>query len=191
MKDEVDVINGHVYLEGMQPYQCQIIALTSHGLSIRHYENEDDSRFSENGPNFSFDTITSRLFSSLLHRNNFEPFSNINYDFSGSYLGSVRAYSGYTAAADGGDSRPIEKINMLVGFSEIGLSVLITGQAGNIDENDCLSREQQFIKKQFSVSFDMAHQNIPYVIDVRSVGNHFEKKFLGNNEQIIVFPKLR
>lgn len=167
MKDEVDVINGHVYLEGMQPYQCRIISLTSHGLSIRHYDNADNSRLSENGPNFNFDIINSRLFSSLLRRHNFEPFSNINYNFSGPYLGSVRAYSGYTAAADGGDSRPIEQVNMLVGFSEIGLSVLITGEAGHIDENDCFSRQQQFIKKEFSVSFEITHQNMPDVIDMR------------------------
>ena len=190
MAVEKNVKNGLVWLQDMKSYECHHISLTGTGFSVSHMVDEEGSRYSEDGPNFVLAPITSGLIRDLLFSRMFEAFDSEKFEFSGPILGRVRAYSGYHAAANGGDSRPIETIAMNISFSEVGLIVGIKGQAGHIFENDCSSKDKQFITRRYSIDFQVAVENIPPLIDVRSAKNIFERKYLGTNEAVKIYPKL-
>lgn len=180
---------GRATYDGQTCYEFGKCHLTRSGLSVSRFE--DEHRFAEFGPHFSFAVVNSKLLQGMIFSHLCYSFTlPCTYRFSGPVLGYLREYSGYSAAASGGNQRPIEQLTMVGNLSEQGLSLDISGVAGHIIEGDCASKDQQFIKKNFSVSLLIDPSFIPPVIDIRTAGNIFERRFLGKNETTNVFPSV-
>lgn len=176
------ISNGTVHLDGMKPYSCECVTINNRGFSVTHMTDSSCTTHHETGPNFYIKVITSDLIGDLLRANEFCPFPATKFEFSGENLGRMRAYSGYHAAATGGDGRPIEELTVFISLDEAGLELSMTGLTGHIFENDCGTKWERFIKKNFSITLNMPIQEIPSVADVRTDDHVFERKYLNRQE---------
>ncbi|KAB2926916.1 MAG: hypothetical protein F9K30_05225 [Dechloromonas sp.] len=182
--------SGKASFEGCSPFEFDKCHLTRYGLSISRFKRKDIDSTSS-GPHFSFSVINSTLLREMIvsHLSSGLPLP-CTYQFLGPVLGRFRECSGYDAASSGGNGRPIEQITMIGNLNQYGLSIEINGVAGYIFEDDCGSKGQQFTKKNFSVSLIIDPLYLPPVIDIRTHGNIFERRFLGTDEPTKTFPKV-
>ena len=186
---ETIVKTGMACFEGKPSYEFSTCHLDFHSLLVWRYSKPGIQ--SDIGPHFTFSTVNSRLLSYAISSHLCYDFElPCAYQFAGPVLGYVRAYSGYAAASSGGDQRPIEQLDLSINLDKDGLAVKISGRAGHIIEMDCGSKNEQFTKKQFSVSFVIDIPLIPAVIDIRTGSNVFERRFLGTNVATDVYPRI-
>ena len=180
---------GKASFEGFSPFEFDKCRLTRYGLSISRYEGKSPN--TTTGPHFSFFVVNSNLLGPMIIGHLCSGLVlPCTYQFSGPVLGNFRACSGYDAASSGGDGRPIEQITMIGNLNKDGLSIDISGMAGHIYDADCSSKDQQFIKKNFSASLIIDPRYLPPVIDIRTYGNIFERRFLGTDKPTKIFPKV-
>lgn len=180
---------GKATFEGEAAYEFEKYHLTRYGLSVSRFE--DDRRFSDHGPHFSISAVNTTLLRNMI-------FSHLRYalaipskfEFSGPVLGYARTYIGYSAAASGGDQRPITQLTMVGDLKQEGLSLDISGTAGHIFDEDCGSRREQFLTKHFSISLLIEPLYLPPIIDVRTGDNVFEKRFLGSDKATKIYPQV-